>query len=389
MGRLHTTLTLYESNRRVPDRLITEPVSLSPQRETHMETTATPREAHRHTAVGADDGTNPTTDQENTMRAITQYEYGAPRDVLELQEIEKPTVGDDDVLVRVQAVGIHIGDWLVTSGTPYLIRLMGYGLRKPKTNVPGTELAGNVEAVGKNVKQFQQGDEVLGFGTGGFAEYASISQDALVLKPSNITFEQAAAVPISAFTALQAIRDQAKVQRGQKVLIIGASGGVGTYAVQIAKAYGADVTGVCSTRNVDMVRSIGADYVIDYTQENITESGQRYDVILDMAGNRSLSELRSALTPDGTLVIVGGSGGRWLMGYGRTLRAVAVSPFVSQNLRQFMSTTNKEDLVVLKELIEDGKVTPVVDRTFPLRETPDALDYVGQRHTQGKTVVTV
>jgi 2-desacetyl-2-hydroxyethyl bacteriochlorophyllide A dehydrogenase len=323
------------------------------------------------------------------MKAITQEEYGTPGDVLRLREIEKPTIGDDEVLVRVQATGIHIGDWLVTSGVPYLIRLMGYGLRKPKTNVPGTEFAGSVEAVGKNVKQFRSGDEVFGFGTGGFAEYASVSQDALVLKPANATFEQAAAVPISGFTALQAIRDQGKVQPGQKVLIIGASGGVGTYAVQIAKAFGAEVTGVCSTRNVDMVRSIGADHVIDYTKESITQSGQRYDVILDMAGNRSISELRGALTHEGTLVIVGGTGGRFLMGFGRTLRAVALSPFVSQNLRQFMSSTNKDDLVVLKELIEDGKVTPVVDKTFPLEDTAAALSYVGQRHTRGKTVITV
>ncbi len=323
------------------------------------------------------------------MKAMTQYEYGAPQDVLELREIEKPTIGDDDVLVRVQAAGIHIGDWLVMTGLPYLIRLMGYGLRKPKTTVPGTELAGFVEAVGKNVKQFQPGDEVFGFGEGGFAEYASVSQDALVLKPSNITFEQAAAVPISAFTALQAIRDHGKVQPGQKVLVIGASGGVGTYAVQIAKAFGAEVTGVCSTRTIDMVRSIGADHVIDYTQESITESGQRYDVILDTAGNRSLSELRGALTTEGTLVIVGGSGGRWLMGSGRSLKAVVVSPFVSQNLRSFVSSTNKDDLVALNELIEDGKVTPVVDRTFPLEATAEALSYVGQRHAQGKTVVTV
>jgi 2-desacetyl-2-hydroxyethyl bacteriochlorophyllide A dehydrogenase len=323
------------------------------------------------------------------MKAITQEEYGTPGDVLRLREIEKPTIGGDEVLVRVQATGIHIGDWLVTSGVPHLIRLMGYGLRKPKTNVPGTEFAGSVEAVGKNVKQFRSGDEVFGFGTGGFAEYASVSQDAFVLKPANATFEQAAAVPISGFTALQAIRDQGKVQPGQKVLIIGASGGVGTYAVQIAKAFGAEVTGVCSTRNVDMVRSIGADHVIDYTKESITQSGQRYDVILDMAGNRSISELRGALTHEGTLVIVGGTGGRFLMGFGRTLRAVAMSPFVSQNLRQFMSSTNKDDLVVLKELIEDGKVTPVVDKTFPLEDTAAALSYVGQRHTRGKTVITV
>lgn len=323
------------------------------------------------------------------MKAITQDEYGTPGDVLRLQEMEKPTIGDDDVLVRVQATGIHIGDWLVTTGLPYLIRLMGYGLRKPKTEVPGTEFAGSVEAVGKNVKQFQPGDEVFGFGTGGFAEYASVSQDALVIKPANVTFEQAAAVPVSGFTALQALRDQAKVQPGQKVLIIGASGGVGTYAVQIAKAFGAEVTGVCSTRNVDMVRSIGADHVIDYTKENIAESGQRYDVILDMAGNRSISELRGALTREGTLVIVGGTGGRFLMGFGRTLRGVALSPFVSQNLRQFMSSTNKDDLFVLKELIEDEKVMPVVDRTFPLEDTAEALSYVGQRHARGKTVVTI
>jgi len=323
------------------------------------------------------------------MKAITQEEYGTPGDVLRLQEIEKPTIGEDDVLVRVQATGIHIGDWLVTSGVPYLIRLMGYGLRKPKTKVPGTEFAGFVEAVGRNVKQFQTGDEVFGFGTGGFAEYASVSQDALVIKPANVTFEQAAAVPVSGFTALQALRDQAKVQPGQKVLVIGASGGVGTYAVQIAKAFGAEVTGVCSTRNIDLVRSIGADHVVDYTNEGITESAQRYDVILDMAGNRSLSELRGALTQEGTLVIVGGTGGRFLMGFGRTLRGVALSPFVSQNLRQFMSSTSKDDLVVLKELIEDEKVTPVVDQTFPLEDTAEALSYVGQRHTQGKTVVTV
>ncbi|MEA2024034.1 MAG: NAD(P)-dependent alcohol dehydrogenase [Actinomycetota bacterium] len=323
------------------------------------------------------------------MKAITQEEYGTPGDVLRLQEIEKPTIGDDDVLVRVRATGIHIGDWLMMNGVPYLIRLMGYGLRKPKATVPGTELAGSVEAIGKNVKQFQPGDEVFGFGTGGFAEYAAVSQDALVLKPANATFEQAAVVPVSGFTALQAVRDQAKVQPGQNVLIIGASGGVGTYAVQIAKAFGAEVTGVCSTRNVEMVRSIGADHVIDYTKENIAESGQRYDVILDMAGNRSISELRSALTPEGTLVIVGGTGGHILMGFGRTLRGVALSPFVSQDLRSFISSTNKDDLVVLKELIEDGKITPVVDRAFPLTETADALNHVGERHTRGKTVVTV
>jgi 2-desacetyl-2-hydroxyethyl bacteriochlorophyllide A dehydrogenase len=322
------------------------------------------------------------------MKAIVQDKYGAPQDVLELQETDKPTIGDDNVLVRVHAAGVHIGDWLTINGLPYLIRLMGFGLTKPKNSVPGMEFAGHVEAVGNNVGKLQPGDEVFGWCEGAFAEYVSVSQDALVPKPANVTFEQAAAVPISGFTALQAVRDQGKVESGQQVLVIGASGGVGTYAVQIAKSFGAEVTGVCSTRNVDMVRSIGADHVIDYAQEDIAQSGQRYDVILDMAGNRSLSDLRGALTPKGTLVIVGGSGGRWLMGFGRTLRAVALSPFVSQNLRQFMSAENREDLVALKELIESGEVTPVIDRTYPLSEAAEAVGHVGERHTRGKTVIT-
>jgi NADPH:quinone reductase-like Zn-dependent oxidoreductase len=322
------------------------------------------------------------------MKAIVQDKYGAPQDVLELQETDKPTIGDDNVLVRVHAAGVHIGDWLTINGLPYLIRLMGFGLTKPKNSVPGMEFAGHVEAVGNNVGKLQPGDEVFGWCEGAFAEYVSVSQDALVPKPANVTFEQAAAVPISGFTALQAVRDQGKVESGQQVLVIGASGGVGTYAVQIAKSFGAEVTGVCSTRNVDMVRSIGADHVIDYAQEDIAQSGQRYDVILDMAGNRSLSDLRGALTPKGTLVIVGGSGGRWLMGFGRTLRAVALSPFVSQNLRQFMSTEDREDLVALKELIESGEVTPVIDRTYPLSEAAEAVGHVGERHTRGKTVIT-
>jgi NADPH:quinone reductase-like Zn-dependent oxidoreductase len=277
------------------------------------------------------------------------------------------------------------------SGLPYLIRLMGFGVFKPKNSVLGFEVAGQVEAVAKDVTQFQPGDEVFGWCTGAFAEYVSVSEDMLALKPANLTFEQAAAVPSSAFVALQALRDKGQVQPGQKVLIIGASGGVGTFAVQIAKSYGAEVTGVCSTRNVDMVRSIGADHVIDYTSEDFTQSGQRYDLILDMAGNRSLSHLRQALTPKGTLVIVGGTGGRWLMGFGRTVRAFVLSPFVRQNLRLVLSAgkENKEDLVVLKELLEAGKVTPVIDRTYRLSEVPEAIGYVGERHTEGKTVVIV
>ena len=333
--------------------------------------------------------TDETTEQELTMKAIVQDKYGAPLDVLTMQEVEKPSVGDDDVLVQVRAAGVHIGDWLVGSGLPYMIRL-GYGLTKPKKSTPGMEFSGQVEAVGENVTQFQPGDEVFGYSNAGaFAEYISVSQDALALKSSDATFEQAAALPISGFTAIQALRDVGKVQQGQKVLVIGASGGVGTYAVQIAKAYGGEVTGVCSTRNVDMVRSIGADHVVDYTTEDIVGSGERYDLILDTAGNRPLSELRSVLTPTGTLVIVGGTGGPWLMGTGRSLKALAISPFTGQKLTMFLSKPSQEDLVALAELIDSGDVTPVVDETYPLSETAAALSHVGERHTRGKTVITV
>ena len=322
------------------------------------------------------------------MNAIVQDAYGTT-DVLELAEIEKPAVERDEVLVRVRSAGVHIGDWLVMGGLPYIIRIMGYGLRKPKNRNPGLEVAGTVEAVGADVKLLQPGDEVFGWCTAAFAEYVSVSADALVLKPANVTFEQAAAVPVSAFTALQAVRDKGEVVPGQKVLVIGASGGVGTFAVQIAKAYGAEVTGVSSTRNLDMVRSIGADHVIDYTREDIAAEGDGYDVIVDTAGNRSLSHLRSALAPRGTLVIVGGSGGRWMMGSGRSLRATMLTPFVRHRLRTFISTQNRDDLVALKDLIEAGEVTPVIDRNFTLSETPDAVAYVGERHTQGKVVITI
>jgi NADPH:quinone reductase-like Zn-dependent oxidoreductase len=342
----------------------------------------------RRDAGGSGEGAAPAGDEEITMKAIVQDRYGAPGDVLQFQETERPAVGDDEVLVRVRAAGVHIGDALVGSGLPYVVRLM-YGLTKPKSRVPGMEVAGHVEAVGDNVEQFQLGDEVFGWGTGAFAEYMTVSQDQLAAKPANITFEQAAATPISGFTALQALRDQGRVKPGQKVLIIGASGGVGTFAVQIAKAFGAEVTGVCSTKNIDLVRSIGADHVIDYTREEITVGGQHYDVILDTAGNRALSELRSALTATGTLVIVGGSGGRWLMGSGRSMRAALLSTVVSQSLRPLLSKTTKEDLVVLNAIIESGKVTPIIDRTYPLSATADALTYVGERHTRGKTVIVV
>jgi NADPH:quinone reductase-like Zn-dependent oxidoreductase len=250
-------------------------------------------------------------------------------------------------------------------------------------------VAGRIEAVGPNVTQLQPGAAVFGWCDGAFAEYASVPKDQLVVKPANLSFEQAAAVPISGFAALQALRNTGGVQPGQQVVIIGASGGVGSFAVQLAKAFGAEVTGVCSTQSLEMVRSIGADHLIDYTQQDFTRTGQRYDLILEMAGNRSLADLRRALTPKGTLVLVGGSGGRWFMGTGRTLRAVLVSPFVGQRLRSFFSKPRGEDLVVLQELLEAGKLTPVIDRTFPLSETAEAIRYVGERSTQGKTVITV
>jgi NADPH:quinone reductase-like Zn-dependent oxidoreductase len=321
------------------------------------------------------------------MQAIVHSRYGPP-DALELKDIDKPVVTDDAVLVRVHAAAVGKGDWLTVRGLPYVARLR-YGLPKPKHPVPGFDVAGRVEAVGSNVTRPQPGDEVFGWCDGAFAEYASVPQSQLAPKSTNLTFEQAAAVPISGFAALQALRDTGGVQPGQTVVIIGASGGVGSFAVQLAKAFGAEVTGVCSTKSVDLVRSIGADHVIDYTQQDFTRTGQRYDLILEMAGNRALADLRRALTAKGTLVLVGGSGGRWFMGTGRTLRAVALSPFVGQRLRSFFSKPRGADLVVLKELIEAGKLTPVIDRVFPLSETPEAIRYVGERSTQGKTVITV
>jgi NADPH:quinone reductase-like Zn-dependent oxidoreductase len=325
--------------------------------------------------------------QEQPMQAIVHSRYGPP-DALELKDIDKPVINDDAVLVKVRAAAVGKGDWLTVQGLPYVARLR-YGLPNPKHPVPGFDVAGRIEAVGANVTQLQPGDEVFGWCDGSFAEYASVPQGQLAPKPANLSFEQAAAVPISGFAALQALRDTGGVQPGQQVVVIGASGGVGSFAVQLAKAFGAQVTGVCSTNSVDLVRSIGADQVIDYTQQDFTRTGQRYDLILEMAGNRSLAELRRALTPKGTLVLVGGSGGRWFMGTGRTLRAVLVSPFVGQRLRSFLSKPRGADLEVLKELLEAGKLTPVIDRTFPLSETAEAIRYVGERSTQGKTVITV
>jgi NADPH:quinone reductase-like Zn-dependent oxidoreductase len=323
------------------------------------------------------------------MKAIVQDTYGET-DVLELRDIDKPAIADDEVLVSVHAAGVDRGVWHLMTGLAYPIRLAGYGLRAPKTPVPGMDLAGVVEAVGKDVTRFRPGDEVFGIGKGAYAEFARAPENKLAAKPANLTFEQAAAVAISGSTALQAVRDKGHVEPGQEVLIIGASGGVGTYAVQLAKAFGAEVTGVCSTTKVDMVRSIGADHVIDYTRADFVDGEQRYDVILDIGGNRSLSHLRRALTRKGTLVLVGGEeGGRWLGGMDRQLRMLLLSPFVGQTLRSLISKENHEDLIVLKELIEAGKVTPVIDRTYPLSDVPKAIRYMEEGHACGKVVITV
>jgi len=323
------------------------------------------------------------------MKAIVQDAYGSP-DVLELREIATPVVGGDEVLVRVLAAGVDQGVWHLMAGLPYLVRVAGVGLRAPKNPVRGVDVAGRVEAVGENVTGVQPGDEVFGTCRGSFAEYACARADRLVPKPSNLTFEQAAAVPVSGCTALQALRDRGKVRPGQRVLIIGAGGGVGTFAVQLAKAFGVEVTGVCSTTKVELVRSIGADRVIDYTREDFADGDSRYNVILDIAGNRSLSHLRRALAREGTLVLVGGEGGgRWLGGVDRTLRALVLSRFVRQGLSTWIATQPKEDLEVLHELLEAGKVTPVVDRTFPLSEVPEAIRYLRAGRAHGKVVITV
>ncbi|HEX7144125.1 MAG TPA: NAD(P)-dependent alcohol dehydrogenase [Gaiellaceae bacterium] len=323
------------------------------------------------------------------MKAIVYHEYGSP-DVLELREIDKPVVEDDEVLVRVRAASANPADWHFMRGQPYIMRPQS-GLRKPRNSVLGRDISGQVEAVGKAVTRFRPGDEVFGdVETGGFAEYRCVSEGFLGPKPANLTFEQAAAVPLAALTALQGLRDAGQVQPEQKVLIIGASGGVGTFAVQIAKWLGADVTGVCSTRNVEMVRSLGADHVIDYTQEDFTQSGQKYDLIFQLAGTRSPSDCRRALTPKGTLVLSSGeSDGRWIGPVDRIIKAVVLSPFVSQKLGSFLAKPNEEDLQFLKELIEAGKVKPVIDRRYPLSEAPEAIRYLEEGHARGKVVITV
>ena len=328
----------------------------------------------------------------NPMKAIVYCDYGVPN--LKFQEIEKPTPADDQLLVKVRAASVNPLDWHFVEGTPYFMRLMGVGLRKPKDTRLGVDFAGTVEAVGKNVTKFKPGDEVFGGRTGAFAEYVCVREGrAVALKPANITFEQAASVPIAAITALQGVRDKGKVQPGQKVLINGASGGVGTFAVQIAKAAGADVTGVCSTRNLDMVRSLGADHVIDYTKEDFTKGDQRYDVILDNVANHSLSEFRRILNPDGRYVLIGGGGaneGRWLgPGLTQAVNAMVLSKFVSQKMGMMLGDLNQKDLTALADLMESGKVTPVIDRTYKLSELPQAIEYLEQGHARGKVVIAV
>ncbi|MEA2002775.1 MAG: NAD(P)-dependent alcohol dehydrogenase [Actinomycetota bacterium] len=319
------------------------------------------------------------------MKAIVQDHYGSA-DVLELQEIDTPVADDDGVLVRVEAASVNPLDWHIMRGSPFLVRMMS-GLRQPKPRVRGVDVAGQIEAVGKNVTQFQPGDEVFGWCQGAFAEYVSAGEQNFLTRPGSLTHEQAAAVGVAGFTALQGLRDKGRIQPGHKVLVIGASGGVGTFAVQIAKSYGAEVTGVCRTANTDMVRSIGADHVIDYTREDFTQGHQRYDLIFQLAGTASPSRLRRVLTPKGTLVLSAGTGR--LAGIDRVVRALVVSPFVSQRLVTWVASENHEDLVTLKELMESGKVTPVIDRSYPLHETPEAIRYVEDGHTRGKVVITM
>ena len=321
------------------------------------------------------------------MKAIVYRNYGSP-DVLKCEETEKPTAGDDEVLIKVRAASVNPLDWHFMRGEPYIGRIL-MGLRKPKTTRLGVDVAGRVEAVGRNVTRFQAGDEVFGSCRGAFAEYACTSESALVTKPNNVTFEQAASVPVAAFTSLQGLRDKGQIRPGQKVLINGAAGGVGTFAVQIAKRLGADVTGVCSTRNVDMVRSLGADHVIDYTQEDFTKSGQRYDLIFDCVGNHSLSACRRVLDPKGIYIMVGGAGGRWMGPLPRSIKALLLSRFVSQNLFMFLAKSRKEDLTMMHELLEAGKVTPVIDKCYKLSEVPEAIRYLEEGHARGKVIIAL
>lgn len=322
------------------------------------------------------------------MLAIVQDKYGSGT-ALELREIERPQIGEHEVLIRVRAAGVNPADWAVMSGLPYIARPI-YGLRRPKVDVRGTDVAGQVAAVGSSVTRFTPGDEVFGASTGSYAEYAAASEDELALKPRNLTFEQAATVPMAGLVALQAIRDHGQTRAGQTVLINGASGGIGTFAIQIAKALGAEVTAVASTRNLELVRSVGADHVIDYTTDDFTRIGKRYDVILDNVSNHSLSALRRALTPAGVLIPNGGNfRNRWFASAGRLIRAAVLFRFGTQRLGRFVVSTNHDDLTTLRELIEAGTVMPVLGGTYPLSSAGTAIDHVGAGHAQGKVAITV
>jgi NADPH:quinone reductase-like Zn-dependent oxidoreductase len=322
------------------------------------------------------------------LKSIIRTIYGSP-DVLELRDIDRPTPKENQVLVRVHAASVNPLDWHILRGTPILIRLMGFGLFKPKSQILGADIAGRVEAVGTNVTKFKIGDEVFGAGIGGYAEYACMRDDKIVSKPANLTFDQAAAVPVAGLTALQGLRDHGKIRSGQDVLINGASGGVGTFAVQIAKAYGARVTGVCSTKNLEMVQSIGADEVIDYTKEEFWKSGKKYDLIVDTAAFQSIRESLRALTPTGTYVLAGGGS----MSTPGILLSLILNPLISliekRRLVTFIASVKQADLVVLRELLEAGKIVPVIDQTFTLSEVPDAIRYVEKGHARGKVIITV
>ena len=324
------------------------------------------------------------------MKAIVQDRYGSP-DVLQFREIDQPVPTDNEVLVRVHAASVNARDWHVMRGDPYVARpVLGFGA--PKVRIRGTDFAGRVEAVGRGVTRFRPGDEVYGEVDGAFAEYVCVPDGGVERKPANLTFEQAAAMPLAANTALMGLRDAARVQPGQHVLVNGASGGVGTFAVQIAKSFGADVTGVCSTRNTDLVRSIGADHVIDYTREDFTQGGRRYDVVFDLVGNRSLKDCRRALTPTGTLILSGGgvsNGGSLIGPVGLIIRGQLVSRFVRHRLLVLTATPSTENLATLRELAESAKLTPVIDRTYPLSETPDAIRYLETGHARAKVVITI
>jgi NADPH:quinone reductase-like Zn-dependent oxidoreductase len=324
-----------------------------------------------------------------TMRAILQPEFGSA-DVLRFEEVDRPAMEDDEVLVRVHAAGLDRGTWHYMAGRPYLFRLIGAGLRRPKNPVPGLDVAGTVVAAGANVTRFEVGDEVFGIAKGSFAEYACAREDKLARKPAKLTFDQAAVVAVSGLAALQSLRDVGRVEPGQHVLIIGASGGVGTFAVQIAKASGAEVTGVCSTAKLDLVRSLGADHVIDYTRDDFADGARQYDLVLDIGGNSPLSRLRRALTPSGTLILVGGEDGdRWTGGMGRQLRAVALSPFVSQRLTMKIPKENHADIERLAGLIEAGELTPSIDKIYPLHNARDAMRALEAGQVRGKIVISV